>query len=136
MERERRIHPHKDDKILADWNGLMIAALARGAQAFDEPIYAEAAQKAAQFILEKMRREDGRLYHRYRDNQTSILANLDDYAFFIWGLLDLYETTYDVYFLQTAAKLNNELIDHFWDCLLYTSPSPRDKRQSRMPSSA
>ncbi len=115
MEREKRIHPHKDDKILADWNGLMIAALARGAQAFDEPIYAEAAQKAAQFILEKMRREDGRLYHRYRDNQASILANLDDYAFFIWGLLDLYETTYDVYFLQTAAKLNNELIDHFWD---------------------
>ena len=113
--REKRIHPHKDDKILTDWNGLMIAALAKGAQVLNESIYTEAAKKAVNFILTNMRRADGRLLHRYRDNHAAILANLDDYAFFIWGLIELYEATFDVNYLQTAIKLNNELIAHFWD---------------------
>lgn len=113
--REKRIHPHKDDKILTDWNGLMIAALAKGAQVLNESIYTEAAKKAVAFMLTNMRREDGRLYHRYRDHHAAILANLDDYAFLIWGLLELYETTFDVPYLQTAMTLNNDLITHFWD---------------------
>ncbi|MGH7890123.1 MAG: thioredoxin domain-containing protein, partial [Thermodesulfobacteriota bacterium] len=65
--REKRIHPHKDDKILTDWNGLMIAALAKGASAFDEPKYAEAAGRAVGFILSRMQKSDGELLHRYRD---------------------------------------------------------------------
>ncbi|MBW2184734.1 MAG: thioredoxin domain-containing protein [Deltaproteobacteria bacterium] len=73
--REKRIHPHKDDKILTDWNGLMIAALAKGAQAFD----------------------------------------LDDYAFLVWGLIELYEATFEIKYLQTALDLNRDLIIHFWD---------------------
>ena len=113
--RNKRVHPHKDDKILTDWNGLMIAALAKGAQAFDEPKYAEAAKRAADFILTGMRREDGRILHRYRDRHTSILANIDDYAFLIWGLLELYETVFDVDYLQTALDLNSEMIKYFWD---------------------
>jgi len=113
--RNKRVHPHKDDKILTDWNGLMIAALAKGAQAFDEPKYAEAAKRAADFVLTGMRREDGRILHRYRDGHTAILANVDDYAFLIWGLLELYETVFDVDYLQTALDLNNEMIKYFWD---------------------
>ncbi len=113
--REERIHPHKDDKMLTDWNGLMIAALAKGAQAFDEPKYAEAAKQAAAFILSTMRTEDGRLLHRYRDNDAAIAAHLDDYAFFIWGLIELYETTFDVTYLKEAIALNDITARDFWD---------------------
>ena len=113
--RNKRIHPHKDDKILTDWNGLMIAALAKGAQVCNEPEYADAAKRAADFILTDMRRQDGRILHRYRDGHAAILANVDDYAFLIWGLLELYETVFDVHYLQTALDLNNEMIKHFWD---------------------
>jgi hypothetical protein len=113
--RNKRIHPHKDDKILTDWNGLMIAALAKGAQVCNEPEYADAAKRAANFILTDMRRQDGRILHRYRDGHAAILANVDDYAFLIWGLLELYETIFDVHYLQTALDLNNEMIKYFWD---------------------
>ncbi|GAI26729.1 unnamed protein product, partial [marine sediment metagenome] len=72
--REKRIHPHRDDKILTDWNGLMIAAFAKGARVFDEPRYAEAAKATVDFILKNMRKSDGRLLHRYRDEQASLPA--------------------------------------------------------------
>ncbi|MDR4505234.1 MAG: thioredoxin domain-containing protein [Candidatus Scalindua sp.] len=114
--RRKRVHPHKDDKILTDWNGLMIAALARGAQVFHNPEYLDAAGRATDFILKEMRRpEDGRLLHRYRDGQSAILAHVDDYAFLIWGLLELYETTFDTRYLKTALDLNSEMVQHFWD---------------------
>ncbi len=113
--REKRIHPHKDDKILTDWNGLMIASLAKGAQAFNEPKYAEAAKRALDFILKNLRKPDSRLLHRYRDGQAAISAHIDDYAFLIWGLLELYEATFDVNYLQTAINLNRDFITHFWD---------------------
>lgn len=115
MKREKRARPLKDDKILTDWNGLMIAALAKGAKAFDEPDYAKAASTAADFILNKMRHPDGRLLHRYRRGDASIPAFLDDYAFFIWGLIELYETSFDGRFLQTAQEMNDILLAHFWD---------------------
>jgi uncharacterized protein len=113
--REERVHPHKDDKILADWNGLMIAALARGTSALGQDEYALAAKKAAGFILEKMRERDGRLLHRYRDGEARIHANLDDYAFFTWGLIELYEATYEPEYLETAVELASETFSHFWD---------------------
>ena len=113
--RENRIHPSKDDKILADWNGLMIAALAKAAQVFDEPRYAEAAKRAVDFILGNMRTAEGRLFHRYRDGQAAILAYVDDYAFLIWGMLELYEATFEVSYLRTALELNTDLLEHFWD---------------------
>ena len=114
-ERENRIHPYKDDKILTDWNGLMIAALSKGAQVFDEPIYTEAAKKAVDFIFKNMMRNDGRLLHRYRDGQAAVLANANDYAFFIWGLIELYEATFEIRYLQNAVNLSNDLLKHFWD---------------------
>jgi uncharacterized protein YyaL (SSP411 family) len=113
--REKRVHPLKDDKILTDWNGLMIAALAKGAQAFDEPEYAEAARRTADFILGNMRQPDGRLWHRYRDGQAGIAANLDDYAFLVWGLIELYEAIFDVRYLKVALELTEEMLRHFWD---------------------
>jgi uncharacterized protein YyaL (SSP411 family) len=113
--REQRIHPHKDDKILADWNGLMIAALAKAARVLDEPSYAEAAKKAVNFVFTQMLDAKGRLLHRYRDKEAKILAFLDDYAFMIWGLLELYETTLEPEYLQKAVELNAELLTHFWD---------------------
>lgn len=113
--REKRIHPGKDDKILTDWNGLMIAALAKASQAFDEPGYSKAAEKAADFILSRMRKEKSLLYHRYRDGEAAISGFLDDYSFFIWGLLELYEATFDIHYLKAAIELNEDLLTHFWD---------------------
>ena len=113
--REKRIHPLKDDKILTSWNGLMIAALARGAQAFGHPAYAEAGKKAADFILKNLQDPSGRLLHRYRDGQAAIPAQLDDYAFLILGLYELYEATFEVRFLEKALELCGRAIQDFWD---------------------
>ncbi len=113
--RNKRTRPRKDDKILADWNGLMISALARGAQALDEPELAEAARRAADFVLEKMRSPGGRLIHSFRDGRTGESAFADDYAFLIQGLLDLYEATFDTRCLRAALDLNRHMDEHFRD---------------------
>ncbi|MFX1404711.1 MAG: thioredoxin domain-containing protein, partial [Promethearchaeota archaeon] len=112
--REERIHPHKDDKILTDWNGLMIAALAKAGRILNEPRFIDAATQAAQFIFTEMYK-DGRLLHRYRDGEAAIPGFLDDYAFMIWGLLELYETTLILEYLEKARALNEVLLSHFWD---------------------
>jgi len=111
--RKTRVHPAKDDKILTDWNGLMIAALSRGAHVFGEARYRNAAQKAADFILKTM--TNTILYHRYRDTEVAIPGFLDDYAFFGWGLLELYETTFDTLYLKKALHLTEYMVQHFWD---------------------
>jgi uncharacterized protein YyaL (SSP411 family) len=113
--REKRIHPGKDDKILTDWNGLMIAALAKGGMVFDEPKYLEAARRAVDFILNRLTTPDGRLLHRYREGEAALVATLDDYAFFIWGLIELYEATFDIGYLKIALRLNDDMIKHYWD---------------------
>ncbi len=113
--RESRTRPGKDDKILADWNGLMIAALAKGAQVFDDPRYVEAAEKAASFLFENMTTEEGRILHRYRDGEAAIPGYLDDYAYVIWGLLELYEATFRWDYVRQALRLNEVLLRHFWD---------------------
>ena len=113
--RERRIRPHKDDKILTDWNGLMVAALARGAQVLGDRAYSDAAEGAVEFILKKLRIPDGRLLHRFREGEARIPAHLDDYAFLVWGLLETYEATFDARFLKIALELNKDMIHHFWD---------------------
>ncbi|MBF0541548.1 MAG: thioredoxin domain-containing protein [Nitrospirae bacterium] len=113
--RDKRIKPFKDDKILTDGSGLMIASYAIAGSAFNNKQYIEQAEKAADFILTKMRSKDGRLLHRYRNGQALISANIDDYAFFIWGLIELYEATFKIEYLKSAISLNNDLIKHFWD---------------------
>ena len=114
-ERERRVHPFKDDKILTDWNSLMISALAKASQVFSNKIYSDAAIKAAEFILNKLKDEKEKLLHRYRNGEAGITANIDDYSFLISALIDLYETTFDLKWLRTAINLNDECLKHFWD---------------------
>jgi uncharacterized protein YyaL (SSP411 family) len=113
--REKRVHPHKDDKILTDWNGLMIAAFARGARVLGESKYLEAAKRAASFILDHMREKDGRLLHRFRDGEAKITGHLDDYAFMVWGLTELYEASFEARYLKTALQLNTDMLAHYWD---------------------
>jgi uncharacterized protein YyaL (SSP411 family) len=113
--RNDRVRPHKDDKVLTDWNGLMIAALARAGGVLGEGIYSEAARRSADFFMKRMRQPDGRLLHRYRDGEAGITANVDDYAFFIWGLIELYEATFETGYLKWAVQLNEQMLRHFWD---------------------
>lgn len=113
--REKRVHPLRDDKILAAWNGLMIAALARGAQVLGDRSFAAVALKAADFVLEKMESESGRLYRRYRQGEVANLGYADDYAFLIWGLLDLYEAVFDLKYLEEAVRLQEEMSRIFED---------------------
>lgn len=113
--RSRRVRPFRDEKILTDWNGLMIAALAMGGRILNEPEYRDAAATAARLILADMRRQDGRLLHcRYADNRE-IAATLDDYAFLVWGLIELYEASMDASFLESALELQRCMQHDFAD---------------------
>jgi hypothetical protein len=113
--REKRVHPHKDDKILTDWNGLMIAALARGAQVFDDSDYRDAAVRAMNFVTASLQAKDGRLLHRFRDGEAAISANIDDYSFVIWALLELYESTFETQYLTRALEYQSHLFAYFRD---------------------
>lgn len=114
-KREKRIHPYKDDKILTSWNALMIAALALGARTLANSAYLSAAEKAVTFIFEHLRRGDGRLLARYRDGEAAYPAYLDDYAFLVWALIELYQTTYQPDYLRKALELNGQMVKLFWD---------------------
>ncbi|MEE9542541.1 MAG: thioredoxin domain-containing protein [Thermodesulfobacteriota bacterium] len=113
--RDKRERPALDDKVLTDWNGLMISALSLGASAFDNADYVEAAKRAAGFVIEKMMTADGRLLHRYRAGESAIDGFADDYAFLIKGLIDLYEATFDAVYLSKAVELQKVMIEDFWD---------------------
>ncbi|UCG21575.1 MAG: thioredoxin domain-containing protein [Deltaproteobacteria bacterium] len=114
LARERRIHPLKDDKVLTSWNGLMIAAMAKAYQALGDHVYVDAAQSAAGFILHNLKK-DNRLFRRYRDGEVAHPGYLDDYANFVWGLIELYEATFEPNYLEEAMALNSAMIDLFWD---------------------
>jgi uncharacterized protein YyaL (SSP411 family) len=113
--REKRVHPYKDDKILTSWNGLMIAALARGGRVLGETEYTDAAVRAVEFIFNKLTREDGRLLARFRDGEAKYPGYLDDYAFLVWGLIELYETTFQANYLTRAIYLTKKMIELFGD---------------------
>ncbi len=113
--RSRRVAPARDDKVLASWNGLMISALAQAAQVLDEGELLEAARAAARFVLEHMRRDDGRLFATYRAGRAHLNATLDDYAYLIAGLVDLYESDFDEAWLRAAIELAELVSTHFED---------------------
>jgi uncharacterized protein YyaL (SSP411 family) len=113
--RAKRPRPHLDDKILTAWNGLMISAISRGAAILDEPAYASAACRAADFVLSKMRSPDGGLLRRYREGDAAIGGMLDDYAFLAQGLIDLYETTFEFRYLREAIALTDDQRSRFED---------------------
>ena len=113
--RNERIKPLKDDKILVDWNGLMIAAFSYAGYVLNESKYTIAAKKTVKFIFENMLTSENSLFHRFRDGEADIPAFLDDYAFLIWGLINLYESTFEIEYLKKAIELNDILIEKFWD---------------------
>jgi uncharacterized protein YyaL (SSP411 family) len=112
--RNKRIHPYKDDKILTDWNGLMVGALSMGARILDDETYLEAATNGAHFVISKMFK-NGRLIHRYRDGESAVNGMLCDYAYIVWGLLELYAANFDTDILGKAILLNELMLDLFWD---------------------
>jgi uncharacterized protein YyaL (SSP411 family) len=111
--REARIHPLKDDKILTDWNGLMIAVLAMGARALDNALYTQAAERAWGFVQQHLKAPTGRLLHRWRDGEAAITGFLDDYAFMAWGALELYHTTFNTAYLHDCVLLCEEILRLF-----------------------
>jgi hypothetical protein len=113
--RSKRIHPFKDDKILTDWNSLMISALAKASSVFENSDYMLSAEKAMHFILGTMINSEGKLLHRYRNGESGLQANIDDYTFLIAALLDLYEVTYKNEYLKNAILLSDKFIKQFRD---------------------
>ncbi|MCA1605138.1 MAG: thioredoxin domain-containing protein, partial [Acidobacteria bacterium] len=114
--RGKRPRPHLDDKILTAWNGLMISAFARASQVLDEPAYLEAANKAADFIQQKLYRDDtSTLLRSYRQGASDVNGFASDYAFLVQGLLDLYEASFDVGRIEWAMKLQQRQDELFGD---------------------
>jgi uncharacterized protein len=113
--REVRTHPHKDDKILTDWNGLMIAAFAKAAQVFGDGNYERSATRAADFILRNMKDKEGHLFHRFRKGEAAVDAYLDDYAFLIWGLIEIHQSSFHTEFIEEAMALTKTMKEMFWD---------------------
>lgn len=113
--RDKRTRLHIDSKILTDWNSLMVVALAKAGNVFENPQYIEHAKTVTDFILSNMIDKDGHLFHRYTNGSAGLNGNLDDYSFFIWALIELYEATFDLYYLETAVKYTKILIGSFWD---------------------
>jgi uncharacterized protein YyaL (SSP411 family) len=112
----KRPRPPLDDKVLTAWNGLMISALARAAQALEEPKYREAAEAAARFLQREMYdAKAGQLQRRHREGEAAIQGFLEDYAYLIQGLLDLYEASFDVRWLEWAVRLQEKQDKLFWD---------------------
>ena len=114
--RSARAVPSKDFKALTDWNGLMIAALAKAGAVLDKPEYVDAAKTAEDFILRNML-VNGSLKHVYMAGAARLEGGLDDYAFLIWGLIELYEACFEQRYLSAAIRLNTALTDHFRDSL-------------------
>ena len=113
-DRENRVKPGLDDKIQTSWNSLMISSLARASGVLADHRYQTVAEGAAAFLLSKLMK-DGRLRHTYKDGRARFNGYLEDYAFLICGLIDLYEATFEVKWLQEAQKLNEIMLEQFWD---------------------
>jgi uncharacterized protein YyaL (SSP411 family) len=113
--REKRIHPAKDDKVLVDWNGLMIAALAKANQVLSDKKYLQVATKTADFILKEMKTPEDRLFHRYAKGEKAVNGFLDDYSYLVYGLIELYESSFEEKYLESSIKLTKTMIEQFWD---------------------
>ena len=113
--RNERYSLHKDDKILTSWNGLMIAALSKAYKVLEDEKYLEYAKKAVDFIYNNLVNSKGRLFARYREKEAKHKAILDDYAFLTYGLIELYESSYETLYLKKAIDLTEAMIDLFFD---------------------
>ncbi|HEV2456095.1 MAG TPA: thioredoxin domain-containing protein, partial [Verrucomicrobiae bacterium] len=118
--RAKRVRPHQDDKVLTSWNGLMLGAFARAAAVLNEPRYRQAAEKNLRFIREKLwtagdEKNGPALFHRWRDGQSDEVQLLEDYAFVLSGVIELYETTIDAKVLDFAIEVAAAMLDKFFD---------------------
>ncbi|MCF8261737.1 MAG: thioredoxin domain-containing protein [Melioribacteraceae bacterium] len=113
--RVERIHPLKDTKILTDWNGLMIAALSFAGRVFNNEDFIEAAERSFNFITNYLKIDSDKLLHRFKDGESKIPGMLDDYAFVIWGCLELFESTFNTKYLKLANELSITLVNDFGD---------------------
>ena len=111
--REGRIRPAQDDKVLTAWNGLMLAAMAEAGRAIDDERYREAAERNAAFVLRNLRQENSRLLRTWRADQAKLNGYLEDYAYLIEGLLELYQTTFEPRWFVAAGELADAMIAHF-----------------------
>lgn len=114
--RQKRPLPHKDDKILTSWNGLMISAFSKAYSVFNEPVYLERSKMASEFILKNLYEPGNKkLLHRWREGESKIEATLEDFSFFIQGLIDLYEASFDEKYLKSSIELTELMINDFYD---------------------
>ena len=113
--RKPRTYLHKDDKVLTSWNGLMIAAMAKAGRLLNEPCYLQTAEKAQGFLAENLFDTQGRLMLRWREGEVSHAGQLDDYAFYAFSLLELYESTFKIYYLQQAVRISAQMMELFFD---------------------
>ena len=114
-ERAQRVRPQLDDKILTDWNGLMMAALASTGAIFEDNRFTEKATEIGDFLGKNCIKSDYSLHHRYKDGEAEIAGMADDYAFTVWGFIELYQTTFDPRYLKLAINLHQTFAKKFWD---------------------
>ncbi|MFZ5974167.1 MAG: thioredoxin domain-containing protein [Bacillota bacterium] len=143
--RAKRTVLHKDDKILTAWTSLMTVAFAKAYRILGKPEYLAAAKKAVGFIETKLTDNNQRLFVRYRDGEAAHRGNVDDYAFYVWALCEMYASTFDAAYLKKALRFNQAAIDFFWDnenggFFLYGQESerlihrPKERYDGAMPS--
>ena len=113
-EREKRVKPSRDEKVLTSWNGLMISSFVDGFKITENEQYRNAAKESAHFILQEMRK-DSDLMRAFHQGKCQVKAYSEDYAFFVEALMDLYEATFEIEWLKEADELNRKMIDQFWD---------------------
>ena len=142
--RQQRVAPGLDDKLLAAWNGLALAAFAEAAVALDEPACLEIAQANAAFLLEEMRAEDGRLLRVWKDGVARLQGYLDDHTHVIDGLIALYQATFEPRWIEAARELMDRVLDHFHEQTFYDTADdhealivrPREIQDNAVPSGA
>jgi uncharacterized protein YyaL (SSP411 family) len=113
--REERVRPHRDEKVLTDWNGFMISAIARAGIALNDSRMIATAERTIAFLLNTLLNEGGQLYHRYSSGEVAFRGFLDDYAYLIMGLLDVYEASFNAEYLEKARELTEDMLKDFWD---------------------
>ncbi|MEE9411952.1 MAG: DUF255 domain-containing protein [Methylococcales bacterium] len=115
LEREKRIHPLRDDKVVTAWNGMMIVALAEAGDALQEPRYTTAAINAAEFLWKAHRKQDNSLWRASLNDNASIPASQEDYAYLAEAFLSLYDVSGETHWLDRAKTLTDSMLEKFWD---------------------
>ncbi|ALI04154.1 thioredoxin domain-containing protein [Pseudomonas sp. FW306-02-F02-AA] len=142
LARAQRIRPGRDENILTSWNALMVQGLCAAYQATGTTTYLDAAKRAADFILERLSTPEGGLYRAWREGLAKVPGLLEDYAFLVNALIDLYECDFEKRYVERATQLAEVILDKFWEDGLYFTPSdgeplvhrPRAPHDSAWPS--